>query len=283
MASHPPIYRQTVARECQWEGHGIHMAAPARLNIRPAPAGAGIRLHMAGRDWAPLPALAVHADAGASDRRTVLIGPEGQRFEQLEHVMAALAACSITDADLTQEGPEPPFLGGGALEYMDGLVQSGVHVFDQIIEPIVIDRVFQLTDGDAELVVTPGAELRLSCFVEFPGTVVGSQGVSLRMDRETFHGEAAAARTFAKEADLEALQKAGLGRGGSLSNAVVFNASQYLNEELHFPDEVVRHKIVDLLGDLALMGRPLRGHVWAWRAGHRSHVRLAQALLQEFG
>ncbi|MBI5154417.1 UDP-3-O-acyl-N-acetylglucosamine deacetylase [Candidatus Poribacteria bacterium] len=282
MSTRSTLHRRTVCRAVRFAGNGIHMALPAALALEPGPAGHGVSLERTGTDWPALAASAAFAVADESDRRTVLRGPGGQCFQQLEHIMAALAACGITDVRLTQTGPEPPFLDGGAKEYTAGLLEAGFTDFEAEIEPLVVTRPFHLSDGGAELVATPHDGLRLSCFVEFPCTIVGSMGATLEITAESFLGEAAPARTFAIERDIEALRKAGLAKGGNLDNAVVFNESGYLNAELNFPDEVARHKIVDLLGDLALIGRPLRGHFWAWRAGHKSHVRFAQALLKEF-
>lgn len=280
--SAPVCQRRTLAAPLTFTGVGIHTGLPARLEVRPSNHAAGVHLAMAGRDWPPLAASVEHAVAEESDRRTVLRGPEGQLFQQLEHVLAALAAFGVTDAELLQHGPEPPFLGGGAAEFAEAILSSGTADLDHEIEPLVVDRPLRVTDGPAELVATPHEGLRLSCFVEFPDTVVGSRGFSIELDAESFRREVAPARTFALEGDLEALRRAGLAKGGTLENAVVFNRTGYLNQALYFEDEVVRHKVIDLLGDLALIGRPLRGHFWAWRAGHRSHVRFAHALAKEF-
>lgn len=277
-----PIRQKRLAREATFEGTGIHSGAPCRMAIRPAEEGSGIVLKMKGTDWPALAATSTHAVADESDRRTVMRGPDGQLFQQLEHVMAALAALGVTDVELEQEGPEPPFLGGGSFEYVEGLRSAGLEERDRQDEPLVIKGAFAVRDGDAEVVATPYDGLRLTALVDFPGTIVGTRGVSFDLTGDVFRTEVAKARTFALEADIEALRAAGLARGGNLQNAVVFNATRFLNETLFFEDEVPRHKIVDLLGDLALAGRPLRGHFWAWRAGHRSHVRFVQALLKEY-
>jgi UDP-3-O-[3-hydroxymyristoyl] N-acetylglucosamine deacetylase len=275
-------HRRTVAAPVTFEGVGIHTGAPSRLEIQPAEAGSGILLSRVEDDRPPLEAHIRHADGPASDRRTVLIGPEGQRFEQVEHVMAALAAHGVSDAFVEMQGPEPPFLGGGSLEYMQGLRAGGfVDFTDHPWEPITLSRTVRVEADGAEMVAAPGDDLCLSCFVEFPGTVVGSMGSTLKVTAESFESGAAAARTFALKRDIEGLWAAGLARGGSLDNALVFDETGYANESLHFPDEVSRHKIVDLLGDLALIARPLRGHFWAWRAGHRAHLAFAKAIHEE--
>jgi UDP-3-O-[3-hydroxymyristoyl] N-acetylglucosamine deacetylase len=277
-----PRPRRTLREPVKVEGRGIHGNLPAALQIGPASAGFGLRAIMDGSKAEPLPLTLENADADLSVRRTVMVGPDGERFEQLEHVMAALAAAGVTDALLVQSGPEPPFLGGGSLEYCDALDSVGYYDHPgETVEPILIDRPLHLRDGEAELVATPHEGFRLTCYVEFPGTIVGSAGVSMEVTRENFRREAAPARTFALEADIEALRRGGLAQGGTLENAVVFNAEGYLNNRLFFEDEVVRHKLIDLLGDLALLGRPLAGHFWAWRAGHQSHVRFARLIREE--
>jgi len=184
---------------------------------------------------------------------------------------------------LEQAGPEPPFLGGGSREYVDGFLEAGLRDLGRQVDPLVVEEPISIRDGDAEVVATPYDGLRLSAFVDFPGTIVGTRGVSFDLLQPgVFHEEVSKARTFALESDIEKLRAAGLARGGDLQNAVVFNADGYLNPSLMYEDEVARHKIIDLLGDLALLGRPLRGHFWSWRAGHRSHVLFAQALRQRY-
>jgi UDP-3-O-[3-hydroxymyristoyl] N-acetylglucosamine deacetylase len=272
-------HRRTVAAPVAFEGVGIHTGAPSRLEVRPAEADSGIRLSRMEDGRPPLEAHIRYADGPKSDRRTVLVGPEGQRFEQIEHVMAALAAHGVSDAEVVMQGPEPPFLGGGSLEYMRGLREGGFVDFkDRPWEPITLTRPVRVEADGAEMVAAPCQALHLSCFVEFPGTVVGSMGASLQVTADSFESGAAAARTFALKRDIEGLWAAGLARGGTLDNALVFDENGYANPSLHFPDEVARHKIVDLLGDLALIARPLRGHFWAWRAGHRAHIAFAKAI-----
>ncbi|MEQ8822554.1 MAG: UDP-3-O-acyl-N-acetylglucosamine deacetylase [Sumerlaeia bacterium] len=275
-----PSPRRTLRDPVTFTGPGIHYAAEGVLEVHPSQNGG---LHFMTAEGERLPARWDHAVPEECDRRTVLRSKNGTVIEQCEHILAALAACGITDARLVQTGPEPPFLGGGSKEFMKGLMAAGTReLAGAEIEPLAIDRPFAFRDGDAYLMATPHAGLLLSCFVEFPNTVVGSMGVTVEITAENFLDEAAPARTFAREADIDALKKMGLARGGNLDNAVVFTQHGYRNPKLHFPDEVARHKIIDLLGDLALIGRPLRGHFWAWRAGHRSHVRFAHALIKEF-
>ena len=279
-ATEASVLTKTIKDEFRLAGRGIHTGAECAVRFHPQAAGHGIVFSRNSRERAT--ALWRCADASASDRRTVLVGEDGARFEQVEHLMAALAAEGITDALLEMEGPEVPFLGGGSKEYCEALRSAGIVETDQDVEDLVVTRPVTLQDGESILTATPHDGLRLSCFVEFPGTVVGNQGISLELSAETFLREAAPARTFALKYDIDRLREAGLIKGGNLENAVVFDEKQYYNETLHFEDEVVRHKVIDLLGDLALTGRRLRGHFWAWRAGHRSHIRFVHHLAKEF-
>lgn len=272
---------RTLTAAIRLAGTGIHSGVACAISVFPEEPGHGIVFSRKGKA-ARVAAHWSRADAEASDRRTVLVGEDGTRFEQIEHLMAALAAAGVTDALVEQDGPEVPFLGGGSKEFLQAIRDTGIEKTGGTLPVLTIDRPTSLRDGNALLVATPHDGLRLSCFVEFPGTIVGSQGFTLELDEESFFREAAAARTFALARDLEMLRQMGLIKGGNLGNAVVFDENRYHNESLHFPDEVVRHKIIDLIGDLALTGRPLRGHFWAWRAGHRSHVRFVQHLAKEY-
>lgn len=276
-----PLRARTVAGEVSFQGRGIHTGRDCRIRILPAPAESGISFRRPGGAES-VPALYSSADGAQSNRRTVLKGPNGERFEQVEHLMAALYAMGISDAIVEQEGPEVPFLDGGSRDFMITLREAGTTELEAARPTLAIDRSVGFQDGNALLVAAPHDGLRLSVFIEFPGTVVGCAGFTLEIDEESFFKEAAPARTFALAADVEKLRQAGLATGGTLENAVVFDHEKYYNDDLRFPDEVVRHKMIDLLGDLALLGSSLRGHFWGWRSGHRSHVFFAQFLAREF-
>lgn len=279
-----PIHRKTLQRIAVFKGNGIHTNAEATLHLLPTVSGMGIQARRMG-SLELTPITTEFASAEKSIRRTVVVGPKPGNlvFEQLEHVMAALAAADITDAIIEMDGPEPPFLGGGSKEYLKGILAVGTEFLDEEIAPLVIDSPMAFEYGESHFAATPHCGFRLSCFLEFPGTLIGSTGVSLEITTDSFLNEIAPARTFAKKSDLEKIWAAGLGKGGTLENTVVFDTDCYLNDKLYYDDEVARHKIIDFLGDLALIGRPLRGHFWAWRAGHQSHVAFAQKLVRKYG
>ncbi len=269
--------RRTLCGELRLEGTGIHSGVPCSVLLIPREAG-GVAFRHAGRDEEVAASLEC-ARPELSDRRTVLESPSGTRFEQVEHLLAALESEGVSDLLIEQQGPEVPFLGGGSREFIEGIREAGIVELEETRPVLEVAQPLTLRDGHAVVAAMPHSGLRLSCFVEFPGTIVGSAGYSADLGgADVFFEEISRARTFAMAADIEKLRAAGLIRGGNLENAVVFDKDRYHNDSLHYPDEVVRHKIIDLLGDLSLLSCSLRGHFWAWRAGHRSHLRFAQRL-----
>ncbi len=273
------MMRKTLAGPVELHGTGIHTGLATSVRLEPAAPSDGLTLVDARGNRCP--ASIDHADAERSDRRTVLVSPAGIAFEQMEHVLAAFAAHGISDCTIIQGGIEPPFMGGGCAEFMDAIASAGIADLGVPWEPLAITEPMSFRDGGAIMTASPAEELELSAFVEFPGTVVGSSGANSLGDAESFRREAAPARTFALARDVEMIRAAGLGKGGNLLNTVIFDNERFHNESLHFPNEPARHKLIDLLGDLALLGVPLVGHFSAWRAGHRSHVRFARFILQE--
>ncbi len=274
-----PVPRMTLSSPIEISGAGIHSGVVGTIRLEPCEGGSGIQFRRPGKE--PVPVNWRTADARESVRRTVIIGENGERFEQVEHLLAALAAHGITDVLVEQQGPEVPFLDGGCYEFMKLLEKGGSVEAGGEVRQLQVNKTLKIEDEGAVVMGSEEEGLRLSSFVEFPDTVVGNGGYSLIMERGTFFEEVSRARTFALARDIEALRAAGLIKGGNLENAVVFDHERYHNETLNYPDEVMRHKIIDLLGDLALSGHPLRGHFWAWKAGHRSHVLFVQHLMTE--
>lgn len=269
--------RKTVSGEVEVAGAGLHTGVDCRAVIRPAEGGRGIRFLRKGAG--EVPATIETADPEASVRRTVLVAADGGRVELVEHLMAAFAAAGVSDAEVEIEGPEVPFLGGGAREFLEALLGAGLEECGGGRPLLVVEEPMAFQCDGAVLAAMPAEGCRLSAYVEYPGTVVGSMGASVELDAGVFLREIAPARTFAAASEIEGLRAAGLAKGGNLQNAVVFDAGKYLTDPLYFPDEVARHKIVDLLGDLGLLGCEMRGHFWAWRAGHRTHLLFARQLL----
>ena len=269
----------TLAGAATLEGAGVHSGEAATIALRPADPGAGIRFRRV--DLAGKPEIPADLDHVVSTELGTRLGAGEATVMTVEHVLAALAGLTIDNALIELSGPEPPIRDGSFKDYVDAVRRAGVVEQDeparvlQLKEPLAVS-----CDGGASYVAAPAEEFRLSATIQFAHPVIGRQYASFEIDPETFARELAPARTFGFRADAEVLLARGLARGASLDNTVVLDDEGVLNEELRFPDEFVRHKAGDVIGDLALLGARLRGHVIAERPSHQGNVALARALAQ---
>ena len=272
----PEPSRQTIARPATLEGVGLHTGTPSVLTLRPAAAGHGIVFERA--DLAGRPRVAASVDrVDAVDHRTALQAGEA-RVETVEHVLAAVAARQIDDLLIELDGPEPPILDGSAAPYFQALGEAGTVLVGGVPETVRVAAPLTVRDGAASYVVTPGSGLRLTVTIEWAHPVIGRQSRCVDITPEAFGAELARARTFGFVSERNALRARGLIRGASASNAIVLGDSGVEGTELRWPDEFVRHKAVDLLGDLSLLGARLDAEVIAFRPSHQGNVTLARAL-----
>ena len=273
--------RKTLARDVRIEGVGLHTGASVRMRLAGATPGSGVVFVRTDAGGIEIPATLDHVGPGSY--ATVLEGG-GVTVGTVEHVMAALYALGVDDVRLEIHGTEVPVLDGSALPFVEaiaaaGTVESAVpRLYITLVRPIAVS----LEDGEKRISIHPCREYRVTYAIEFAHPELGYQELTASLWRPGEFGEKLApARTFTFEGEVEALRRAGLARGGSLANAVVFGSRGVLNPEgFRFPDEPVRHKMLDLTGDLALLGRPVRGHVVAYRAGHDLHSRLVRRILE---
>jgi UDP-3-O-[3-hydroxymyristoyl] N-acetylglucosamine deacetylase len=271
------------------QGVGLHSGVTAELKVEPAQAGSGI--HFVRSDLAgPVQARTIAADPHLVTKTqlgTVLTNAYGSSISTVEHLMAAFAMLGITDASVSVSGPEVPILDGSAAEFLAAIEAVGVHVYPHTVEPVAVTEPLTVTLGDAFLIAEPlpddcGADLILDVTIAFDDPAIGTQRVYIEGDRETVMVEVAGARTFTFLKDVEYLRTIGLAQGGSLDNAVVVDNGQILNEGgLRMEREFVRHKALDLLGDLYLMGVPLGCKITAYKPGHTINTMLAKALTSE--
>jgi len=270
-------YRQTIRRPVPVEGIGLHSGTPVRARLVPAEPDTGIRFVRTDLDGAEVPA---HLDfLGPSFYATVL--ERGSvRVTTVEHLMAAVLAARIDDLRIELDGPEVPILDGSAAPFLKLIRDAGVASSDVPREVLVVTRPILVEEENKRIAVYPHSELRITYAIDFDHPRLGYQELTASLwSSRAFEEKLAGARTFTFERDVEALRRAGLALGGSLDNAVVLGEDDILNDSLRYPDEFVRHKMLDLVGDLALIGRPLCGHVVAYRAGHHLHTRLAREIL----
>lgn len=268
--------RRTLASLWALSGIGLHSGEPVNMRLRPAPAGSGIvfvRTDLGGRR---IPALI--ENAGPSFYATVL-RKDGASVSTIEHLMAALYAMQVDDLDIELDAGEVPILDGSSKPFVEGILAAGFQSHGVDRQYIHVTKPLTVTHEDKQISVHPCPEYRVTYAIEFDHPALGYQELTASLWREDqFVEKIAPARTFTFEHEVEALRARGLALGGSLENAVVLGDAGVLNPPLRFPDEFVRHKMLDLTGDLSLLGRPLRGHVVAFRAGHDLHGKLARAI-----
>jgi UDP-3-O-[3-hydroxymyristoyl] N-acetylglucosamine deacetylase len=264
-----------LAAPVELAGIGLHSGSPARLRIEPAPTGTGLVFRRADLPGsAPIPALASHV---CHSYLSTTLAAGGATVQTVEHVLAALWGLGITDAWLLLDGPEAPGQDGSCAPLVALIERAGVCALEgRRHEPVLGHG--GVAEGERSVTAVPAEERRLTLAVDYGHPAAGPQVKHFVLTPEVFAREIAPARTFCLAAEAEAMRAAGLAKGGSYENAVVFGPDGP-SSPLRFADEPVRHKALDLVGDLALLGVHWRGHVVAVKAGHGLHVAFAQQAL----
>ena len=268
--------RQTLAAPAEIEGVGLHTGRPVRLRMLPAAAGSGVVFVRVDAGGVEIRADLEHA--GPSFYATVIRRGDLE-VRTIEHLMAALYAFLVDDVRIEIDGDEVPILDGSSRPFVEAILRAGRRELDLPREYMTLVRPVELVDDDKRIAAYPSREYRVTYAIDFDHPQLGYQELTASLwSGDAFAEKLAPARTFTFERDVEALRGRGLALGGSLENAVVIGERGILNPELRFPDEFVRHKMLDLTGDLSLLARPLRAHVLAYRAGHDLHGRFARRL-----
>jgi UDP-3-O-[3-hydroxymyristoyl] N-acetylglucosamine deacetylase len=269
--------QRTIRRKVSVEGIGLHSGEPVQLTLTPAAADTGILFRAA--DGTLVPADIEHVVDG---RAATTVGAFGVRVRTIEHLMAAAAALGIDNLVVDVDAEEVPALDGSAKPFVDLLYSAGAAPLPVPRRPLVVRESIRVGDGHRWLEIAPSDCFRVTYTLDNPHPVIGQQIVSLEVTETAFVDELAAARTYGFLRDVPTMRKNGLARGGSLDNAVVVGKRTVLNDSLRFEDEFVRHKILDLVGDLWLLGRPLCGHVTGKNGGHALNHELATAVRRAF-
>ncbi len=259
--------QRTIRKRVKVEGIGVHSGKPASLTFRPAPANTGI--YFVRTDLPGMPAVTTHAQhVQATSMATTLGGPEFS-VSTVEHCLSTMAAFRIDNLFIELSGPEIPICDGSAHAFMQAILEAGFVEQDEARKYAYVTQPIFYGDGDKHAYVIPYNGLRVTCTIEFPHPKIGKQKIDIDINENSFSRELARARTFGFLKDVEMLRARGLALGGSLDNAVVLDNRDVLNPEgLRFPDEFVRHKALDALGDLATLGVPLMGQLVLYKAGH---------------
>ncbi|MFN3522152.1 MAG: UDP-3-O-acyl-N-acetylglucosamine deacetylase [Phenylobacterium sp.] len=273
-------FQHTLQGPAIFAGVGVHTGAYTRVSVRPAPADSGVvfvRTDVADRDNR----IAASAEAVCKTQLGTVIGnAAGVTVSTIEHLMAALAMLGVDNAVVELDGPEMPIMDGSSLPFVQILDRAGRRPLDaprryiEILEPI------EVVEGDKRATLTPADRFEVAFEIAFPSAAIGRQRVDLPMDEQAFRRELADCRTFGFLHEVEALRAMGLARGGSMENVVVIEGDRVLNPEgLRRPDEFVRHKALDAIGDLYVLGAPIIGRFEGILAGHGLNNALVRALV----
>jgi UDP-3-O-[3-hydroxymyristoyl] N-acetylglucosamine deacetylase len=273
-------FQHTVRAPAIFAGVGVHTGAYTRVAVRPAPANTGIvfmRTDVTDQDnRVPVSGEAVCK----TQLGTVITNESGITVSTIEHLMAAMAMLGIDNAVVELDGPEMPIMDGSSLPFVQMLDRAGKRQQDAPRRYIEILDTIEVVDGDKRATLTPADGFEVAFEIQFPTAVIGRQRVDLVMDEAAFRGELANCRTFGFLHEVEALRAMGLARGGSMENAVVIEGDRVLNPEgLRRPDEFVRHKALDAIGDLYVLGAPILGRFEGILAGHGINNALVRALV----
>ena len=272
-----PNARRSIRKTASVRGTGLHTGAAAEATFLPAPAGQGVvfrRTDLPGRPEV----RARLTEVQAVERRTV-IGRGETTIHTIEHLLAAVAAHEIDDLTIELSGPELPILDGSVQPYYEALARADPGDVGGEAVVLVVQAPFTVTEGDASYVVAPAKALRLTVTIEWPHPLIGRQAGTYEVTPDAFARELAPARTFGFTHEVAALKAKGLIKGASGASAIVLDEHGLANGgQLRWPDEFVRHKAADIVGDLALTGARIRAHVIATRPSHGGNVALARAL-----
>jgi UDP-3-O-[3-hydroxymyristoyl] N-acetylglucosamine deacetylase len=268
----------TIQRPVETSGIGLHTAVKSRLRLVPAPADTGIVFRRTDLDNFEIEA---HGRNVARVSYATSLMKKGVLLSTTEHLLAAVYASGLDNVYIDIDAIEVPILDGSSQPFVEMLKQAGVRRLRRPKRYLKVIRPLEVTDGDRRIGIYPSAEFTVHCFVDYSHPSIGRQQIEMQVSRENFESRLARARTFGFLEEVERLRAVDLIRGGSLENAIVLTRDGILNGELRYPDEFGRHKTLDLIGDLALVGRPLLARVEAHKAGHALHTQLVSRLLAD--
>ncbi|MBW2447432.1 MAG: UDP-3-O-acyl-N-acetylglucosamine deacetylase [Deltaproteobacteria bacterium] len=275
--------QHTIAEKVSCTGVGLHSGTPVQLTLQPARAGTGIVFVRT--DLATPVEIPARPEYVTDTRLATTLGRGDATVGTIEHLLAALRGLGIDNVRVEIDGPEVPVMDGSAASFVFLVRVAGIFEQGAPRRTLRVRKPVEVRDGDRWARLEPGRGLRVSYAVDFDHPAIGKQALrGLELTPESFEAELCRARTFGFLRDVQALWKMGLGKGGSLDNAVLLDDQEVMNREgLRWPDEFVRHKALDLVGDLSLLGVELEGHVRVHKGGHALHQALVAEVLREAG
>src|SRR5688572_24740453 len=270
--------QRTLRRAISCAGIGLHSGNKVTLSLMPAAPDSGIRFRRTDLNGLEIPATVEHV--GGINYATVLMR-DAVRVDTVEHLLAALVSLGIDNVIVELNSPEVPIMDGSSAPFVYLIQEAGVKPQSQARKYLKVLRPISLLRGDKRIALYPSDHFKVTYSIAFDHPLLRHQSRTIRMSEEAFIDEIAPARTFTFLNEVEMLRQQGLALGGSLENAVVVGDTGVLNNGLRFEDEFVRHKILDVIGDMALVGHPIVGHLVAHRGGHALHTAFAAQVLEE--
>ena len=270
--------QHTVRRSVSCTGIGLHSGRKVTMSLRPAAAGTGIRFRRADLDGVEIPATVDNVDRL---HYATGLSRNAETVRTVEHLLAALVGVGVDNVVVDLDQPEVPIMDGSAASFVYLLHEAGLRKLAAPRRYLKVFRPVSLSRGDKRIALYPSDHFKVSYSISFDHPLLRHMSRTVTVTRATFADEIAPARTFGFLKEVEMLRRKGLALGGSLENAVVLDDTGVLNSRLRFEDEFVRHKILDAIGDLALVGRPVIGHLVAHRGGHGLHTAFAEKILAE--
>ena len=270
--------QRTIRRSISCAGIGLHSGNKVTLSLRPAAADSGIRFRRSDLGGLEVAASAEHV--GGVNLATALIR-DAVRVDTVEHLMAALVSLGIDNVVVELNSPEVPIMDGSAAPFVYLIQEAGIKPLAAPRRFLKVLRPVSLARGDKRIALYPSDHFKVTYSIAFDHPLLRHQSRTIRVTEESFVEDIAPARTFGFLEEVEMMRQQGLALGGSLENAVVIGDTGVLNNALRFEDEFVRHKILDVIGDMALVGHPIIGHLIAHRGGHALHTAFAARVLDE--
>jgi len=272
------MFQTTIQHEVSTEGIGLHTGVFGHLRLLPAPADTGIVFRRTDLDNFLIEASGRNV-ARVSYATSLM--KQGVFLSTTEHLLAAIYSSGLDNVFIDIDAIEVPILDGSAEPFLQLLDAAGVRKLRRRRRYLKITKTVEVIEADRRIAIYPADEFQVQCYVDFPHPLVGRQQIEMAVQPDSFRSLLARARTFCFERDIEPLRSMGLIRGGSLDNAIVLTDNGVLNGPLRYADEFGRHKALDLIGDLALVGLPLLGRVEAHKAGHALHTQLVSRVLSD--
>ena len=270
--------QRTLRRSISCAGIGLHSGKKVTLSLKPGAANTGIRFRRADLGGLEVPATVEHV--GGINYATGLTR-DAVQIDTVEHLLSALVSLGIDNVVVELNSPEVPIMDGSAAPFVYLVHEAGVKVQQARRQYLKVMRPIVLARGDKRIAIYPSDHFKVTYSIAYEHPLLRHQSRTIRLSEETFVDEIAPARTFTFLKEVEQLRQQGLALGGSLENAIVVGDTGVLNHALRFDDEFVRHKILDVIGDIALVGHPVIGHLVAHRGGHALHTAFAAQILEE--